>query len=231
MQDGANAPKNVMCKSCVRKNKMKRGLIAASMLLLIILCVTTCYFRVQNNATVGFNGVVNIEDSVNVIIEEPTEKFILEMAIAQSSPVIAGLAIDNIESFKRVLAKNIQNAEQNDNGNIDIPNICALFSISSSNVTPEVRALLLEYSKIYMQTNKQAVILVEGYACDLGSKEFNDLISKQRAESVKNVFVLLGVPESNIEVMWHGKLKNKDFSYPNIKDYRRAIISIKDTIQ
>ncbi|MGP1421497.1 MAG: OmpA family protein [Tannerella sp.] len=227
IQGGVKTPNGVVCKSCVKKSKMMRLLMATCVLLVMIVGAAIYYFQTEKNNAVGFEGVTNIQDSTNVIVEKPAEKFILETAVAKSNPVVAGQTIDNIESFKRVLAENLQNAEQSNTGSIIIPNISVLFDLSSDNITPDAKKLLLEYAKAYLQTNKQAVIFVEGYACNLGSKEINDLISKQRAESVKNTLVSCGISESNIEIRWYGKSKNVDFSYSNMKDYRRVIISIK----
>ncbi len=227
MQEGVKTPQGVVCNSCIKKNKLKRALIFLAVLLLILLgFIGYCTHAKKNKAT-GFEGVTNIQDSTNVIVEKPAEVFVLETAVAQSNPVIAGQTVNDIESFKRVFAENLQESEQNNANYIIIPGISVFFDLNSHDVSLDGKNLLKEYAKTYLQTNKQAKILVTGYACNLGSEKINDLISRKRAESVKKVLVSCEVPENNIETLWVGKSRNKDFSYPDIKDYRRVIIFIK----
>lgn len=227
MQKGVKTPKGVVCKSCQKKGKVKQGIISLAVLLLLVIGGYVYYLYSQKNCTIGFDGVTDIQDSTQVVTEKPTEVFKLETTVAQSNPVVVGQTIDNIESFKRSLAENIQKAEQNKTGTLVIPNINALFDLSSHEIAASAKELLSEYAKAYLQTNKQAVILVEGYACDLGSVEVNDWISKQRAETVKNTLASYGISEDNVVVQWYGKSKNKNFSYLAMKDYRRVIVSIK----
>ena len=227
MQEGVKTPKGVMCKSCQKKGKSKQSIIALAVLLLLVVGGYTYYQQSQKNSTIGFGGVAGIQDSTQVITEKPIEIFKLEVTVAQSNPVVVGQTIDNIESFKSVLADNIKKAEQDKAETLFIPNINILFSLSSHEVAASAKELIAEYAKAYLQTNKQATILVEGYACDLGSVEVNDCISKQRAESVKSLLVLCGISESNVKTQWYGKSKNKNFTYPTVKDYRRVTLSIK----
>lgn len=55
------------------------------------------------------------------------------------------------------------------------------------------------HSGTYLQTNKQATILVEGYTCNLGSDKLNQKLSELRADAVKKVLVEAGVPSDKIE--------------------------------
>lgn len=227
MQEGFKTSKGTVCKSCQKKGMIKQGLIAFSVLLLLAASGYAYYLHSQKNNTIGFDGVIDIQDSTQVITEKPAEVFKLETTVAQSNPVVMGQTIDNIESFKRTLVENIQKVEKDKTGALVIPNINVLFDLSSYEVAANAKELLLEYAKAYLQTNKQAVILVEGYACDLGSVEVNNWISKQRAETVKNTLTSYGISENNVVVKWYGKSKNKSFSYSTMKDYRRATVSIK----
>lgn len=226
-QEGIKTPKGIMCKACVRKQKLTRLSIVASVLLVLIAGSIVYYSQTQKNEVVGFDGVSDIQDSTTVIIEQPVKKFQLEETVAQSNPVTPGQTVDNIESFKRTFSKNINEAQKNNTGNIIIPNIKILFDFNSTDISLIANNLLIEYAKAYLQTNKQAIILVEGYTCDYGSIEVNDNVSKCRADAVRQILVSNGIPTNKIETRWYGKSMNKNFSYSNIKDYRRATISIK----
>lgn len=227
MQEGVKTPKGGVCKSCQKRGKVKQGLVAFAILLLLIVSGYAYYLHSEKNNTVGFDGVTYIQDSTQVVTENPEEVFKLETTVAQSNPVVVGQTIDNIESFKRALANNIKKEEQNKAGTLVIPNINILFDLSCHEVAASAKELIAEYAKAYLQTNKQATILVEGYACDLGSVEVNDWISRQRAEAVKNILASQEFIEEKIEIQWYGKSKNKDLSYPTVKDYRKVIVSIK----
>lgn len=112
MQEGVKTSKGIICKSCVEKSKKRKALIVASILLLIIAGIVAFYFLSNKNNAQGFDGVTVIQDSTNVAVEKPVEIFRLETAVAQSTPVVAGQTVDNIESFKRTLAQNIEDAKK-----------------------------------------------------------------------------------------------------------------------
>ena len=90
-----------------------------------------------------------------------------------------------------------------------------------------VTEIVKELAKTYLQTNKQATILVEGYTCDLGGDQLNQKLSELRADAVKKILIETGVPSDKIETKWYGKSRYKEFNYPNKSDYRRVIVSIK----
>lgn len=87
--------------------------------------------------------------------------------------------------------------------------------------------LILEFISAYKQTNQQAKIAINGYACNIGTNEANNTVSQARAKAVGDFMVSNGIPEENIEIKWFGKSMNSMFDYPEMKDYRRVIIGIK----
>jgi len=46
---------------------------------------------------------------------------------------------------------------------------------------------------------------IHGYTCDMGTKEYNDVLAKRRAEAVYRAFVGLGIPEKDISYDGKGK--------------------------
>ena len=148
-------------------------------------------------------------------------------AVAKANPVIAGQTIDNIESFKRVFAENVQKAKETNKGSVIIPNVSLMFNFSSSSISSKSDELLKEYSKAYLQTNKEAIILVEGFTCNIGNNDVNNWISEQRAKNVQQALMLAGIPENKIEVKWYGKSRFNEFNYSSKSEYRRVILSIK----
>lgn len=225
-ENGIETSKGFVCKTCRRKALLKRSI--ATIVILLLIGSIFCYFmQNKKNTAVGFEGATNIQDSIAVEVQVPTNVFRIETAIAQSSPVVAGQTVENIESFKRVFEKNLDDATEKNENSIMIPSVSILFDFESSKIGSDANTLLNEYAKTYLQTNKQATILVNGYTCNIGEYSVNDWVSKQRAEAVKKVLVSCGIPTEKIEIYWYGKSKNGEFSYPNLRDYRRVIVSIK----
>lgn len=227
VQNGINKPDGFVCNDCMKKGKAKKtAIIIGCVILLGIVGITVYLTQGKNNAT-GFDGISNIQDSVNVSVQKPAKTFDITKTVAQANPVVAGQTIDNIESFKRAFAENVQKAKELNNGSIIIPNISILFSFNSSTLSSKSNELLAEYAKAFLQTNKEAIILVEGFACNIGSDDANNWISEQRAKSVQQELVIAGIPENKIEVKWYGKSRFNEFKYSDKSEYRRVILSVK----
>lgn len=216
------------CLNCVKKNKKQTGTIIISIIVTILILVGLAVtFIPDKKKTVGFDGVERIQDSVTVTVDSIVTPFEIATAVALSVPVNGERIIDNIDSFKRFFAENLKNATETKDNSIIFPAISIFFNFESSEVSLNASTLLNEYAKVYLQTNKQAVLLVQGYACNCGPDDINNLVSKQRAESVRDTLISFGIPKGKVEIQWYGKSKNKIFSYPNKKDYRRVIVSIR----
>ena len=226
IQESVKTPKGVVCRSYLKKNRIKNVFIVGGILFAFIGGVIY-YFQTSNNNAVNFDGITNIQDSVNVSVQKPAEIFDIAKTVAQASPVAGGETIDNIESFKRVIAENLQKAKDLNSGSIIIPNISILFSFNSFFISSTNNELLIEYAKTFLQTNKEAIILVEGFACNIGSDSANNWISEQRAKSVREELVVAGIPKNKIEVKWFGKSRFNEFKYSDKSEYRRVILSVK----
>jgi OOP family OmpA-OmpF porin len=73
----------------------------------------------------------------------------------------------------------------------------------------------------YMKSNDKTYTLV-GYASIEGSTEFNQTLSVQRAEALKNLLVELGVDESRLTVVGNGETDK--FSTENLSVNRVVIV-------
>lgn len=227
VQNGVNTPNGFVCNDCIKKERVKKIALTIGGILLVVIVGLAIYFSQSRNSAVGFEGVTDIQDSVYVSVQQPVAAFSLENTVAQANPVVAGQTVDNIASFKRQFEENVQKAKEANDGSVIIPNISVLFEFDSSVMSSVADALLEEYAKAYLQTNRQAIILVEGFACNAGTDAVNNWLSEQRAKNVQQLLVESGIPCKNIEVKWYGKSRNKEFSYPSAKEYRRVIVSVK----
>jgi outer membrane protein OmpA-like peptidoglycan-associated protein len=167
-----------------------------------------------------------IDDSISVEIVEPVVSFDISKAMAVNSIGALETATD-IESFRRLMEKNRQEAEDLNEGKIVIPRIVLYFDYNSSELKTTSKKLLEEYAKVFKETNGEAQILVEGFACNIGTNEVNNQISKKRAEGVQNVLENNGITEQSVETKWYGKTRNSEFDFESLSQYRRVEISIK----
>ena len=135
--------------------------------------------------------------------------------------------ISNIEEFKRVVAQNIEAASAGTANSIEIPVSAIHFDFKSANLNHEAKNLIKEIASLYSQTSKENIIVIDGYACNIGEDAPNDYISQERASAVKAVFIENGVDASKISTHWYGKTKNAEFNLPNNEDNRRVLISLK----
>ena len=214
--------KGVLCKKCARK----RTLMWVIPIALVVLAgaATAIVLSTREKSIDGFENNTAINDSINVVVQDDSTLFQLADAIAVA-PSSASETASNIESFKKLLEQSRAEAEEQNNGQITIPSIYTLFDYRSSVVKDN--ALLKEYANAYSETNKEAKVLIEGYACNLGTDEVNNRISQERAENVKRILAENGIPEGNIEVKWYGKSRNAEFNYNSKEEYRRVVVSIK----
>jgi peptidoglycan-associated lipoprotein len=82
------------------------------------------------------------------------------------------------------------------------------FDFDSSAVKGEFKPLIEAHAK-YLSTHKDAKATVQGNTDERGSREYNIGLGNQRAESVKKVMNVLGVPDKQIEAVSFGKEKPK----------------------
>lgn len=225
-QNGITKTNGFICNDCIRKTQ-KRKIVISSSILLFILAGAIIYLSTTRKSPVGFEGTTNIQDTTSITAQGPEVEFALEKTNALANVVRPSQAVDNIESFKKIFANNLKEATEHNASSITIPVIYVLFEFESANISSNANNLLNEYARTYLQTNRLATILVQGYACNYGPNDVNNIISKQRADAIKKALVSYGISDNQIETQWFGKSKNKDFSYPSMKDYRRVIISIK----
>lgn len=98
------------------------------------------------------------------------------------------------------------------------------FQISRYALSNEARVNIGFQAKI-MKENKNAVYTIIGYADKgTGTKEFNQFLSKARAEAVYNCLVNeFGVPASHLKITYEGGVDNMFYDDPRVS---RAVITV-----
>jgi len=95
------------------------------------------------------------------------------------------------------------------------------------NITFETKSYQVEETQIvkldefvdFLFTNPQLSVILEGHTDSVGTKKDNLLLSKNRAETVKNYFIAQGIIESRIKILACGE--TKPLAPNNIKAHRQ----------
>ena len=228
-KDGMQKGETFVCKECLNKEKKKRfgGYLGALVAILTIIMASVFLLKDGKRTGEGFEGVGEIKDSIEVSVDTNSVKFELSAATAVSSSVSTQNPISNLEEFKRVFMQNVEKAENNNSTEVVIPSVRILFEINTNYFVNGSEELIEEFISAYEKTNETAVVLVEGYTCDLGGIRLNDLLSESRAEAVKKVLINAGISENMMEIKWYGESRYNVFDYLDKREYRCVILSIK----
>lgn len=218
-----------MCNECLAKSKRNKIIAVCGILACCIAAAIIWFYAAgSDKKTVsGFEGVSEINDSVNVEIDSINVEFNLATATITSAPVSTQAPVSNIEEFKRVVAQNVDAAKSSKTNSISIPVSSVQFGFKSAVLSADAYNMIREIVSLFNQTSKENGIVVEGYACNIGEDAPNDYVSKQRAEAVKAALIENGVDAAKIKTHWYGKSKNSEFNLPKNEDNRRVLISIK----
>ena len=157
--------------------------------------------------------------------QEPTVKTVVETVTAVKSSLNGCETLTNVANFKTEWEKNLENAKINEAKQIVIPSVGVLFELGSSVVSEEGRKLIQEFASAYLQTNKEATVLIESYTCDIGTDENNMTLSNDRANVIKAVLENMGV--TSVEVKSYGESTYNDLNCKSKEEHRRGNISVK----
>ena len=80
------------------------------------------------------------------------------------------------------------------------------FEYDSNAVKDEYRGMVQAHSR-YMTDKRDSKVRIEGNCDERGSREYNLALGQRRAEAVKKVMTVLGVPDARIETISYGEEK------------------------
>ena len=187
-------------------------------LFLVFLLFRNCSFESQHELVA--------QTITETKVTEPTkEEWSVEKVLAEKSSLNGCETFTNAADFKTEWEKNLENAKTNESKQIVIPSVGILFKLGSSVVNEEGRILIQEFVNAYLQTNKEATILIESYTCDIGTDENNMALSDDRANTIKAILESLGI--TSVEVKSYGESTYNSLSCKNKDEHRRSNISVK----
>ena len=80
------------------------------------------------------------------------------------------------------------------------------YDLDKSDVKAEYKPMVEAHSR-YLTSHKDAKVAVQGNTDERGSREYNIALGNRRADSVKNMMNVYGVPNSQIETVSFGEEK------------------------
>lgn len=87
----------------------------------------------------------------------------------------------------------------------DVANSLIYFQSGKSAFTEEARSRLKKISTYLQENGEQQLVLVQGHADSQGDHSFNDTLSRNRAEAVKQFLVQGGVDKAKIQTRSYGE--------------------------
>jgi peptidoglycan-associated lipoprotein len=82
------------------------------------------------------------------------------------------------------------------------------FDLDSSTVSEEYKPIVQAHAR-YLSDHPQARVQIQGNCDERGSSEYNLALGQRRADAVKQMMMVLGVPPQQIETISYGKEKPK----------------------
>ena len=197
--------------------------VLITVLILILLLLAFLLFR---NCSFESKQEPAIQTVAESKVAEPTKEiWNTEKVTAVKSSLNGCETLINAVNFKTEWEKNLENAKTNEAKQIVIPSVGVLFELGSSVVSEEGRKLIQEFASAYLQTNKEATVLIESYTCAIGTDENNMTLSNDRANVIKAVLGNMGV--TYVEVKSYGESTYNSLSCKNKEEHRRGNISVK----
>ena len=197
--------------------------VLITVLILILLLLTFLLFR---NCSFESQKEPTAQTVVETKVIEPTEEeWKAENTLAEKSYLNNCETLTNAANFRDEWKKNLENAKTNKAKQIVIPSVGVLFDLGSSLLSVESKELIQQFANAYLQTNKEATVLIETYTCDIGTDENNIVLSNDRAKTLKTTLESMGI--TSIEVKSYGESTYNSLSCKNKEEHRRGNISIK----
>ncbi len=127
-------------------------------------------------------------------------------AVEERKPTVAPVAKPVTEPVaKPVVGKPIVANPLKDPGNI-LSKRSVYYDFDSAIIKDEYKPLVTAHAR-YLTQNRSAKMTVQGNTDERGSREYNIALGQRRADSVKQMMLLLGAQEAQIETVSFGEEK------------------------
>lgn len=217
--DSSNLDEQI-CVECKKKAKKKKQLAIGSILGLLLLVIAGSFYFYNQQITpdATFEGVV---DNDTIEIEDVSIE-LNEVTVAKEI-VHLGEAVDNLVAFKRL-----------SEDNKGIPSkIQILFNKNEDKISDSYDLFLTHFADQFIELGDDYSILLEGYTCDLGTDEYNSVLSNNRVQKVKDYLESKNINNAVFNTKSYGKRKftnNGDLEKSRTEN-RRVYVTIKKVVK
>ena len=144
-----------------------------------------------------------------------------EQTMVQPEPIRQEMVLPEVEEIKEEVAPEIAAEPVALKERTHV-----LFSFNSYVLSARAKEEIDAFAQAYKANHQTRKILVEGYACDIGTEKGNQLISLGRADMVREELIAQGIDAEKIEMKSYGRSLFAKMGFGRRKDYRRVEISL-----
>ena len=125
--------------------------------------------------------------------------------VEEGKPAVGPATKSTEPVAKPIVAKPIVANPLKDPGNI-LSKRSVYYDYDSAIIKDQYKPLVTAHSR-YLTQNRAAKITIQGNTDERGSREYNIALGQRRADSVKQMMILLGVQEAQVETVSFGEEK------------------------
>lgn len=85
-----------------------------------------------------------------------------------------------------------------------LENDTVYFSYDSSEITPEMKAIINKHMS-FLQNHTDIKVILEGHTDERGANSYNVVLGESRAQAVKDVLLEAGIPDTQVEIISYGE--------------------------
>ena len=128
-----------------------------------------------------------------------------------------------------LVQKNIDNEKIYTNVFIRPKKYVIYFDFDSSVLTEDSSRVLWEFLRDAEKVNGKYIVNIVGHADRVGTRGYNEKLSKRRTDTIKHYLMKNGIPENIIKIKWQGEIDPQVITSNNYKEElnRRVTITIK----
>ncbi len=103
------------------------------------------------------------------------------------------------------------------------------FDFDSSVLTEDSSRVLWEFLRDAEKVNGKYIVNIVGHADRVGTRRYNEKLSKRRTDTIKHYLMKNGIPENIIKIKWQGEIDPQVITSNNYKEElnRRVTITIE----
>lgn len=87
-----------------------------------------------------------------------------------------------------------------------IENHTVYFAYDSSQITTEMRTIINKHQN-FLKKHSNIKVILEGHTDERGANSYNVVLGEKRAQSIKDILLSSGIPDTQVEIISYGELK------------------------